>query len=224
GTISDLELDQFAANVLNAQNSVNSQERELEVAMLGLKNTIGYPLDKELKISGEFSLPAIDPTKPGEAVEKSLTNVTVTELNDAYDLNKYYFELNERWYSSNQPQYHTAKANFNAATQQYENNINQNTISVFTAYNAMVSAYEALDYLNTQLELSEKNVEVQKLRYDMGMITALDYLEAVNNLAELELSISETSLNAYIASLNYRALYDCTDTSDIGERVETKNK
>jgi len=217
--ISDLELDQFAANVQSSENTVKTQEREIGVAMLSFKNTIGYPLDKNLNISGTFTLPEMDKTGPADAVAKSMSNVTMIELNDSFDLTKYYHDLNFSWYSGNQPQYHTAKANLKAAEQQHENSINQNTISIVSAYNTMVNVYDSLDVLNTQVELAKKNVEVQKLRYDMGMITSLDYIDAVNSLAELELTIADTSLNAYLASLNYRALYDCTDTSDTGEKV-----
>ncbi len=220
GTLSELELSQFEINVQNAQNTINSQKRDIEISMMNLKNTIGYPLDKELKISGEFILPEMDTTPPEEALKRSLTNVNMVELKDSYDLAKYNYDVNMNWYSGNQPQYHTAKSNFEAQTQQYEQSLNQNTISVMSAYNNMVSVYETLDYLNKQVEIVRKNADAQKLRYDMGMITAVDYLDTLNQLADTELTVEDTALNAYLASLNYRAAYDCTDTSDTGEKVE----
>ncbi len=84
----------------------------------------------------------------------------------------------------------------------------------------MAAAYDGVELLKKQLEVTRKSVDAQKLRYDMGMITASDYIDSLNQLAELEMSTADTSLSAYIAALNYRAAYDCTDTSDTGETVE----
>lgn len=224
GTLSELEFSQFEVNVLNAQNTLDSQTRELDVYMLNLKNTMGYPLDEELKISGEFKLPEMDKTTAADAVQKSLSNVTMVELNDSYDLAALNYTTNINWYSSNQPQYYTAKATYEAATQQYNQAVNQNTISVITAYNTMAAAYDGVNYIQKQLEVTRKSIDAQKLRYDMGMITAADYIDNVNQLAELELTAADTALGAYLASLSYRAAYDCTDTSDTGERVDKTAK
>lgn len=226
GTLSDLELSQFEVNVMSGENTLKSENRELEVYMLNLKNTIGYPLDEELKISGEFKLPEMDKTTPEQAVEKSLTNVNMVELRDSYDLAALNYKVNINWYSGAQPQYYNAKATYEAATQQYNQSVNQNTISVITAYNNMAAAYDGVDYMQKQLEVTRKNIDAQKVRYDMGMITASDYIDGVNQLAELEINAADTSLSAYLAALNYRAAYNCTDTSDTGEKVadNTDNK
>lgn len=224
GTLSDLELSQFEVNVISAQNTLNSELREIEVYMLNLKNTMGFPLDDELKISGEFTLPEMDKTSPQQAIEKSYTNVNMVELSDSYDLSTLNYKTNLNWYTSAQPQYYTAKATYEAATQQYNQSLNQNVISVMTAYNNMAAAYDGVGYMQKQLEVTRKNVDAQKLRYEMGMITTADYIDSLNRLAELELTAADTSLNAYLAALNYRASYDCTDTSDTGERVENTEK
>ena len=76
----------------------------------------------------------------------------------------------------------------------------------------MLTAYEALDYCDKNLELMEKNVLAAKRRYDMGTITSDTYLSAVREYDSLKNQTASAELSAYLACAQYKLLYDCKNT------------
>lgn len=212
GQISQTDLDSFKLSVLEAQNKLNQSKRTLDLSMRSFKSYINYPQNGELILTGSFRKQPMDSTAPEDAIEKSKNGISRTNIEETLELAKVKHTKLTGFHTSNSVGGRAAKAEYAEAELSYKNSINTLENSIYTVWNSMMTAYEQLDYLEGSLANTEKQVQAAKTRYDLGIITATDYLSTVQQLDSLKVSIADTELSAYQACEQYRILYDCTNT------------
>lgn len=212
GQIAQTDLNSFQLSVLESQNSVNQSKRTLDLSMRSFKSYINYPQNGELILTGSFQRQNMDSTSPENAIEKSMSGIARTNLEENLELAKFKRDRLVSFHTANSVSGRAAKAEYAEAELSYKNSINSLENSIYTVWNSMMTAYEQLNYLDSSLEITEKQIQAAKTRYDLGLITATDYLSTVQQLDSLKVSIADTELAAYQACEQYRVLYDCTNT------------
>ncbi|MGN0181704.1 MAG: TolC family protein [Candidatus Ornithomonoglobus sp.] len=212
GTISENDLESFKLAAVKAQNDYNSAMRARDLGMIQLKSTLNYPQEDVLIVTGSFERQPMDATTPEEALKKSENSISRVNAEETLALAKIKRDKSVAHYTSGSAGAKSAKAEYAQAELDYYNTVEQQRISIYSAYNDMVSAYENLEYCDKSLEITEKNVEAAKRRYDLGLITSDDYLSAVQELDSLKNQISSAELSAYLAKVQYKLQYDCQNT------------
>ena len=212
GTISENELESFKIAELQAQNNLNAAVRSKDYSMIQLKSTIGYPHDRELIASGEFTRRPIDATTPEEALIKAQTSISHVNAKETLELAESKLKRYQIFYSPIQTTWDSAKSDYAVAELSYNTAIENERLEIYRAYNNMLSLYESLEYLDRNLAYTQKQVDAYKMRYELGMITSDDYLAVVQQLDSLRNTLSDTELNAYLASVQYRLTFDCENT------------
>ncbi len=230
GSISQLECDQFKLAVESAQNDLDSDIRTRDLQMMTLKNTINYPQDQELKVTGAFTRQPMDSTEVEDAVTLSATNITRVNLDETMENTdskmafyvRFYgvadyreleapyeekLELYKKAIRSKEYDCWQQLADYEAALADYNANVNSLEVSIYQAYNTMQSVYAQLDYLDASLALSERQLEASKLQYEMGLITAIDYIEDAQSVDSLKKTITDTELSAWQTVVSYRSTY-----------------
>ena len=212
GTVSQNDFESFDVAVVKAQNDYNSAQRTTELSMIQLKYILNYPQEDELIITGSFERTPMDTTSPEEALKKSEKSITRVNAEETLQLAKLKCEKSVGHYTGGTIGAQSAKAEYAQAELNYYNTVENIRINIYKAYNNMLTAYEALDYCDKNLELMEKNVLAAKRRYDMGTITSDTYLSAVREYDSLKNQTASAELSAYLACAQYKLLYDCKNT------------
>ena len=72
-------------------------------------------------------------------------------------------------------------------------------LSTIDAYIALLNAQNNLEVLKISKETLNKNLEIQKAKYDLRMVTKPDYLESERSVAEIEATVTDGSLQIRLA-------------------------
>ncbi len=212
GAISANDLDNFRLAAAKAQNDYNSALRSSELNMIQLKSVLNYPQNDELTVKGSFDRQPMDTVTPEEALARSETSITRVNAEETFALAAVKRDKSVSHYTSGTVGARSAIAEYAQAELTYYSTVEQQRIDIYTAYNNMVSAYEALDYCDKSLEYTENVVAASQRSFELGMITSDDYLSAVQQLDTLRNSISAAELSAYLAKVQYKLTYDCENT------------
>ena len=207
GQITNIDLKTFEMNVKQAQNTLNALERARELSMDALKNAMSYPDEEQLNIIGTLELTEVDPVMPEEAIQKAENHVNILNLTDVYNNAKQKYTLAMQWYTSSQLDYYIEKAIMERAENDYIKNKNGVELQIKSLYNNMLTAFETLSYLEDNLGYVKNLAEIAKIQYDMGQITATDYVSYTNNVYQVESSLEDAKLNAWTSVRDYRATY-----------------
>ncbi len=212
GTISQLELEQFKIAEKEAQNNFNKAQRTVDNNMRQLKATLNYPLDQELRIVGTFERTPMDTTTPEQAIEKAKNSISRVNAEETLALAAAKRDAGISHYTSNSVGARTARSEFAQAELDYKNTLNSDTLDIYEKYSNMANAYEGLDLIDQNLAFLEKSLEAAKRSYELGMTTVSDYLDAVQKVDDVRVTMTETEINCYILTETYKMTYDCENT------------
>ncbi len=212
GFISDIDMNLFNLSEIQAQNDLNSSKRQLELSMMNFKSGINYPLDQPLQLSGTFTRPEKEATSYDTALKKIENSITRANTEDTLKLAELKAQTYNNYYTSNQPGWYSGKAEFATAQLTYNNSVNNEKINLYTAWNGVQTVYEALNALDISYDTAKKQVEAAKLSYNLGTLSANDYLDKERDLYSSQNTLLDTELNAYLANEQSRLLFDCENT------------
>lgn len=212
GFISDLDMELFNLSELQAQNDLAAQKRNLELSMMNFKAGINYPQDQPLELSGTFTRPSKETTSYESAVKKAENSITRANAEDTLNLAERKFKAYHMYYSPNQPGWYSANAEYENAKLTYTNSVNTERINLYSAWSGVQSVYEALEALDKSYETTQKQADAAKLSYEMGTVSANDYLDKERDVYSAKNTLLDTELQAYIANEQYRSLFDCENT------------
>lgn len=212
GAISANDLENFRLSELKAQNDLNAALRTKDYSMLQLKSAISYPLENELRISGEFERRPRCTITPEQALVKAQKSLSWVNAEETLALAQFKRDKYHSFYGPASAAWYSAETEFSGAQVTYNTSIEKIKLGIYSAYNQMITLYETLDYLDKNIEYMQNQADVCKLRYDLGLITADDYLEITQQLDSLRNTLSDTELNAYLAEVQYRTNFDYENT------------
>lgn len=92
-------------------------------------------------------------------------------------------------YLNNKLNLSTQETNLNEAKKTYKD-------SLKTIYTNLLSTEDTINYLKSNIELTNKQLSIAKLKYDLGMITKSDYNTQVTNSADLDIQL-RTAVDSY---------------------------
>lgn len=201
GAISELDCKNFELSEKNAQNALNSAERDMETNLIALKNTMNYPAEKTLVPVGELKFEYGELMTPEEAIKKSRTESTYLNISDSLELAKKRWQISSGFYSGSQNEYKTEKATYEGAVSDFKQNVNNLDLGIRKMYNGLLTLKENIECAEFALEIQKSNAEAAYLKYEMGLVTANDYrdteqayIKAQNDLQSLKLSYTTTKL------------------------------
>ncbi len=207
GTVAKIDVISSEAQLKSAEAEVNAAEATMEKARMALilNNSLNLDPDTPLKLADKFSFEAIDPIAPEkvfeEMTEKDLTYVSARENHKGNQVtmdyyNQYYtkntFDYRSAAYSSKE-----AEVNFNNAQSQLKLNIN-------SAYLDLKTAENNYQVLTKSLEQAQEAYRLIKLRYDVGMVTGYDVLNAETALKQADMGLLNALYAFNLAKAKFR--------------------
>ena len=207
GSISQLDYKSFELIKKNAENSLKSAERTRDLNLIVLKNTMNYPLDKELVPVGSVEYTPEEITTPEKATELSRSTNKYLNISDSFSLAK------ERWitagkhFTSALHDYKIEKATYETAEADYTLNVNSLDTSIRSTYNSLLTLAENLDYMQSNVELLKDTADAAYLKYEMGSMSASDYRDARQNFESAQNELQNLKLTYLTTKLSYDNIY-----------------
>lgn len=200
GYVSQLEVKNVDNAVLKAQHSVESYERNLDIAKESFKISLMIENDeRELVLTDEISLPEM-PENTDEKINGAMeTRYDVTALKKAAALSERYFTITNYYVGASTAMYYSAYSDYLSSKYTYENSSKLIKLSLVNEYNSMVTAYDNVESCENELEIKNVEYESAKIKYEMGMITNLELTSIMAELDSAKVQLENAQVTYLLA-------------------------
>lgn len=212
--INQTQVDQASAAVKQMDTKIKLMVNVLVMKRNALKETVGIdrkvslrikPIKKEFKAVGEVNIEEVqEKAKLNRKDAIKLTNDLKVKENDylLYDHYKAYIAFDD--FIDKRDEYNKAKEN-------YENDMMDITQKAVDAYDALINSEQeyndALETYNNTAELHRVN----KLKYDLGMISLVDLMNSELSLIQAEIALEKALDKNILANKKFEASYTLGD-------------
>lgn len=213
GMISRLERKTFELALSSAQNELKGNERTAELTQLKLKNTINMPSDTIIALTGEFELPEITYLDSKAAKEMAKNQNAYLGICEGRELAELRFRIGKGWYAVNERGYSIENATYLSSMSGFLNSENSLWYNLETMYSSLETMKDSISVLAQTAELRRETAEAAFLQYQLGMITASDYVDAEQEYYNSRNMLLQNQLNYYVYAMQYIVQYN--GSSDI---------
>lgn len=204
GMITEDQLLQAEIGVSGVNMQIDQAKATLEKDMLNLKRQLGLPLKSELKLETVFKVPDISGIDVEEGVESALKNrMEILEAKKDLDIKQQDFELIKKYYLDITFQYKSGLLNLNTSQEKLKSAEQDVELDVRSKYLDMKSASSALPVLQMNVEKAQESLRLAQLRFENGLGTIVDVLNAQNTLLQNQLNLVKTQHGLNLAKINY---------------------
>ncbi len=206
GMASPLELMNFEIAYSQAEMGYKSAQRALEYAKMSFNKAIGLPLDSNVILTDELIIEEPETIDIEEKVTEALENrMEIISAQKQYELDKMNFDISSTFVGT----YDYKNAKYTLESSEYALADAKVTVelSVRKAYMDMMDAYEALTILDKTIMQVEKVYTATETRYDLGMATENEVIEALNQAKEMKLQRSQAALGYRLAKKQFELSY-----------------
>lgn len=206
GMVSQVDLLSSEAALESAKLGHSTAARDLEYQRMSFNKTLGLPLKTEVSLTD--SLTHEEPAKADieEKATLALQNrYEVISAKEQYENDKRNFELTASWYPENTYTHQQAKHQMESSHHSLVNAEQDVELSVRKAHMDMLSAYEGIKVLGKNVELLQKAYDIARLRYDTGMATSQEVINAHNALRDIKLQHLQTIHGYNLARVQFEA-------------------
>lgn len=205
GMIAKLDLENASLSVESVKNTLESYRRNSEIALENLK--IALQLDgKNINLILTDGIEVSDfEANPDEDIKNALSQrYDVNALKENYELAKLHFEYTKPL-TANSANYQTSYSDLISKEYSYTNNQKLIALSIKNTYYSVLNAADSLKTAEKKAELSEKTYEIQKLKFDNGMITNTELTKAMNDSLTENINLENAKLKYKMAVEKYNA-------------------
>ncbi len=199
------EYDALVAEVQfkTKENDWETAQRELTKAKMDFKQLLNIDIDQEIALTDDFILDAKEvflEDRVAVALESRLDMIQARETEELYALN---VELTGSYYTSNTWTYKDASYQYEASKLDLEQQIAEVKLDVNKAYLDLQGAGEALEPAEKNVEQAKESLRIVNLRYESGLATSLEVLNAQNLLESTEQSYANAVFNYTMSVENF---------------------
>lgn len=194
-TNAEISLDEAKANLQKAKNNA-------ELSMDSLKIRLSVETDSVVTLTDDITVPDFNANLISDTEKALETRYDVSGLSISAELAKDYFQtaksLNEDSVS-----YFTAYADYIKATYNYSNGVKNITLAIKSSYYDVLNAQQSSAIAKRRLEHKRSEYEVNKMRYEMGLITNSVLTALSDELTMVELEYENALLTHKLAVEKY---------------------
>lgn len=203
GLVAENDVENAKLSVKRAEASLNQLERNLKLAQMSLAASL-YIEDEEFELIltddieyQEFTADLADDTK--KAME---TRYDVFMLDSALSQAEFMLDISDL-YGLSSAEYSSAKAALiqSEVTSRYSKKMIG--ISINSSYNAILDARDNVLIAEDNLLLKQKDYNVAKIQYDLGLITNTQLTAVMNNVTTAQTELDNAKLTYKLAVIRY---------------------
>lgn len=203
GMISQLDADNASLSVSSCESTLNDYTRQLDIAKENLKIKLQLDgQDCDFVLTDGIDYKAFEADADSD-IEKAMdTRYDVASLKVNYELAQEYFDMTKPL-TPGSAKYQTAYSDFVSKEYSYTNNKKLIALSVRSSYNSVLSAADALDNAQRSEEIAKRTYEINKVKFDNGMITNSDLTTSLNNYLNAGIGLENAKLTYKLAYEKY---------------------
>ncbi|MDI6601618.1 MAG: TolC family protein [Thermoanaerobacteraceae bacterium] len=204
GMITKDQVLQAEIGVSGVKMQIEQAENTLEKDMLNLNRQLGLPLKTQLKLETSFKVPDIKGIDVEAGVESALKNrMEVLEAKKDLDIKQQDFDLVKKYYPDITFQYKNGLLNLNNSKFALQSAEQDVELDVRGKYLDLMSASTAVPVLEMNVDKAKESLRLAQLRFENGLGTIIDVLNAQNTLLQNQLNLVETQHMLNLAKINY---------------------
>ena len=208
GIITQIEADNAALAVYQTQLAVENYERQLALVTDTLK--IALELSDEDFNNAKIVLTdnvvyedfSADVLKDAESAKEN--RYDMQSLKGGVSLMEAYVEVIGRHLGSKSTTYTDATDDLANLNYNFSNAKKQIGVAIKSQYSNVLAAKGNIKAAEMSAEVSQKQYDAAKLRFDLGMITNIDLTDSLNKLQESEIALEQAKINYKLAVEKYK--------------------
>ena len=205
GMASDLEVMSFETSCLQARLDKDRLQREYEYELMLFNKNLGLPLNTVVNLTDSIDVKPLAEVDIDQKIKEAHGNrLEVITAEEAFKLNEFNFAIVSSYYTPNTFRYQQAKFEMETSKHQLDDTKQNIELSVRRVYIDMINSFETIGVVQKSVEQAEKAYEVVNMRYEVGMATNNDVIEALNSLREARLLQAQSILIYNLAVKNLR--------------------
>ena len=206
GMVSQVDVLSSEAALESARLGYNTALRELEYQAMSFNKTLGLPLKTSVNLTDSLTHEEPPEADLEERVALALKNrYEVIAAKEQYRVNELNHRLTLGWYPENTFITRQARYDMEKSHHQMVSAEQDVELSVRKAYMDMHSAYESINVLGKNVERLQKAYDITRLRYDSGMATSQEVVNALNALNDIKLQHLKAIHGYNLARLQFEA-------------------
>lgn len=202
GMIAELDLKNARLSVEQCENTLASYERQCAIAKENLKFYL--QLDGEncdFVLTDDISCDEFSADLEADLAAAYEKRYDVTALKENYLLSEECYNLSKSLAGT--AKYQTVYSDFITKGYEYTNNKKLIGLSIKSSYNVVLNAKDSLSLAEKSTEIAKQTYEINKIKFDNGMITNSDLTESLNNYLSSNISLENAKLNYKLAVEKY---------------------
>ncbi len=206
GMVSQVDVLSGEAALESARLGYNTALRDLEYQRMSFNKTLGLPLKTEVELTDRLGFEEPDEADLDETVALALENrYEIIAAKEQYRVNEFNHKLTLGWYPEGTFVTRQARYEMENSHHKLVNTEQDVELSVRKAYMDMHSAYESIGVLGKNVERLEKAYDIARLRYDTGMATSQEVVNALNALNDIKLQHLQAIHGYNLAKVQFEA-------------------
>jgi outer membrane protein TolC len=206
GMVSQVDVLSSEAALESARLGYNTALRDLEYQAMSFNKTLGLPLKTRVNLTDSLTHEEPPEADLEEKVALALQNrYEVIAAKEQYRVNELNHKLTLGWYPENTFITRQARYDMEKSHHQMVSAEQDVELSVRKAYMDMYSAYESINVLGKNVERLQKAYDIARLRYDNGMATSQEVVNALNALNDIKLQHLKAIHGYNLARLQFEA-------------------
>lgn len=202
GMIAELDLKNARLSVEQCENTLASYERQCDIAKENLKFYL--QLDGEncdFVLTDNISCDEFSADLEADLAAAYENRYDVTALKENYLLSEECYNLSKSLAGT--AKYQTVYSDFITKEYEYTNNKKLIGLSIKSSYNGVLNAKDSLSLAEKSTEIAKQTYEINKIKFENGMITNSDLTESLNNYLSSNISLENAKLNYKLAVEKY---------------------
>ncbi len=203
GMISAHDLNGASLNVERCRNTVKAYERNLSIAKEDLKIKLGLDkTDCDFILTDEISVEEFKADLEADILSAEKNRYDINSLMENAELAKKYFDITKPL-TETSATYQSAYSSYITADFNYQNNKKLILLSVRNTYNNVYNSLDNLKIAEKSLELAKTTYDINKIKFDNGMITNYELTASINDYLNSGVTLENAKLEYKLATEKY---------------------
>lgn len=204
GFVPSLEVRNAKNAVTRAKYSLESYERNLDMAKKSLKLTLQIEdAACDVVLTDDIAIAEI-PENVNEMIAGAVsTRYDLTAARKDYELKKLKFDITAMYMSSKTALYHSAYSEYLNGEYTYNDAMDMIKIALESEYASILTAADEITACENDVEVAVSMYESKKTMYDLGLITNLELTSAMTELASARVQLENARVNYALSVIKF---------------------
>lgn len=204
GTVAKNDLLSAQMGVAQAKADLTKAESDLRLAEIKLNNDLGLPANTALNLTSTVQYEPFVTVDLAQVVQEAITNhLEIAKCQSTKEMAEENYKVTVQYTAPNTYASQLAKIDAEDASMGLDDAKNKVVSDITSSYLSVLAAEEAVKSYEEAVEQAREAARLTNLRYEVGMATSLEVLNASVQLSDVEANRVNAIYNHYLAKLTF---------------------